>query len=61
MLDIILVAMGLGFFAAVCRLCDRLRLALRRTTMTFDYWLAAVVTAGLLVYLVYALLRPERF
>jgi K+-transporting ATPase KdpF subunit len=29
--------------------------------MTFDYWLAAIVTAGLLVYLVYALLRPERF
>jgi K+-transporting ATPase KdpF subunit len=29
--------------------------------MTFDYWLAAVVTMGLLVYLTYALLRPERF
>lgn len=29
--------------------------------MTFDYWLAAFVTAGLLVYLVFALLRPERF
>jgi K+-transporting ATPase KdpF subunit len=29
--------------------------------MTFDYWLAGLVTAGLLVYLVYALLRPERF
>ena len=29
--------------------------------MTFDYTLAAVVTAGLLVYLIYALLRPERF
>lgn len=29
--------------------------------MTFDYTLAALVTAGLLVYLVYALLRPERF
>ncbi len=29
--------------------------------MTFDYTLAAIVTAGLLVYLVYALLRPERF
>jgi K+-transporting ATPase KdpF subunit len=27
----------------------------------FDYTLAALVTAGLLVYLVYALLRPERF
>ena len=52
---------GPGLLRAIRRLCDRLRLALRRTTMTFDYWLAAPVTAGLLVYLVYALLRPERF
>jgi K+-transporting ATPase KdpF subunit len=29
--------------------------------MTFDYVLASFVTAGLLIYLVYALLRPERF
>jgi K+-transporting ATPase KdpF subunit len=29
--------------------------------MLFDYSLAALVTAGLLVYLTYALLRPERF
>ncbi|WP_035575846.1 K(+)-transporting ATPase subunit F [Hyphomicrobium sp. B1] len=29
--------------------------------MTFDYALAGIVTAGLLAYLVYALLRPERF
>jgi K+-transporting ATPase KdpF subunit len=29
--------------------------------MDFDYWLAAIVTIGLLVYLTYALLRPERF
>jgi K+-transporting ATPase ATPase F chain len=29
--------------------------------MIFDYVLAGLVTAGLLVYLVYALLRPERF
>jgi K+-transporting ATPase ATPase F chain len=29
--------------------------------MIFDYWLAGLVTAGLLVYLGYALLRPERF
>jgi K+-transporting ATPase ATPase F chain len=29
--------------------------------MTFDYSLAAIVTAALLVYLTYALLRPERF
>ena len=29
--------------------------------MTIDYVLGALVTAGLLAYLVYALLRPERF
>jgi len=29
--------------------------------MTFDYTFAAIVTAGLLFYLTYALLKPERF
>jgi K+-transporting ATPase KdpF subunit len=29
--------------------------------MTFDYTLAAIVTAGILFYLTYALLKPERF
>jgi K+-transporting ATPase KdpF subunit len=29
--------------------------------MTLDYTLGAIVTLGLLVYLVYALIRPERF
>jgi K+-transporting ATPase KdpF subunit len=29
--------------------------------MTFDYILGAVVTVSLLVYLVYALIRPEKF
>ncbi|WP_458759150.1 K(+)-transporting ATPase subunit F [Afipia sp. TerB] len=29
--------------------------------MSLDYSLAALVTAALLLYLVYALLRPERF
>ena len=29
--------------------------------MVFDYSLAALVCAGLLFYLTYALLRPERF
>ena len=29
--------------------------------MIFDYSLAALVAAGLLCYLLYALLRPERF
>ncbi|HEY0301068.1 MAG TPA: K(+)-transporting ATPase subunit F [Rhizomicrobium sp.] len=29
--------------------------------MTFDYALGAVVTLFILVYLVYALIRPEKF
>ena len=29
--------------------------------MLFDYSLAGVVSLGLLIYLTYALLRPERF
>jgi len=29
--------------------------------MVFDYTLAGLVTAGLMIYLTYALLRPERF
>jgi K+-transporting ATPase KdpF subunit len=29
--------------------------------MTFDYSLAALVTLGLLFYLTYALLKPEKF
>jgi K+-transporting ATPase KdpF subunit len=28
--------------------------------MMFDYSLAGLVTVGLMIYLVYALLRPER-
>lgn len=29
--------------------------------MSLDYALGAIVTAGVFVYLVYALIRPERF
>jgi K+-transporting ATPase KdpF subunit len=29
--------------------------------MIFDYVLALLVTIGLLIYLIYALMRPERF
>jgi K+-transporting ATPase KdpF subunit len=50
-----------GFLFGGGGLCARLRTPLRRTKMIFDYSLAAVVAAGLLCYLIYALLRPERF
>jgi K+-transporting ATPase KdpF subunit len=29
--------------------------------MSIDHWLGAAVTIALLVYLTYAMLRPERF
>ena len=29
--------------------------------MIFDYSLAGIVTAGLMIYLIFALLKPERF
>jgi K+-transporting ATPase KdpF subunit len=29
--------------------------------MAFDYALGAIVTIGLFIYLVYALVRPEKF
>jgi K+-transporting ATPase KdpF subunit len=29
--------------------------------MILDYWLGAIVTVGLLAYLVFALVRPEKF
>jgi K+-transporting ATPase ATPase F chain len=34
---------------------------LRPARVPIDYSLAALVTAGLLIYLTYALLRPEQF
>jgi K+-transporting ATPase KdpF subunit len=44
---------------------NRARFARKRlegsTPMIFDYSLAGLVSAGLLIYLTYALLRPERF
>jgi K+-transporting ATPase KdpF subunit len=38
-----------------------MRPAVREGTMVFDYSLAGLVATGLMVYLTYALLRPERF
>ena len=39
----------------------RLRLGLRGRTMAVDYWLGAAISVLLVSYLVYALLRAERF
>ena len=62
---------NVGSHFVVCRawllcLVDCLRLRLRHslareTPMLVDYALGGAVTAVLLIYLVYALLRPEKF
>jgi K+-transporting ATPase KdpF subunit len=36
-------------------------IACEEYSMILDYMLGALVTVGLLVYLIYALIRPERF
>jgi K+-transporting ATPase KdpF subunit len=38
-----------------------MRAPLREHAMIIDYSLAGLITIGLLFYLTYALLRPERF
>jgi K+-transporting ATPase KdpF subunit len=48
-------------FRGVDRLRLRLRPALKEATMIFDYSLAGLVTVGLMIYLIFALLKPERF
>jgi K+-transporting ATPase KdpF subunit len=45
--------------AAVLGLHKGLRQALKEKTM--DYIIAGIASLGLLVYLIYALLRPEKF
>jgi K+-transporting ATPase KdpF subunit len=51
---------GAGNFDLCMRL--RLRRALRSdVTMSIDYILGGIVTVVIMVYLVYALIRPERF
>jgi len=47
--------------ALVHREDERSEALRRKMTMMFDYALAGLVSAGLLFYLTYALLRPERF
>ena len=57
MLDAIFLGRGTGLF----RRRHRLHSDLREAVMSGDYILAAIVTLGVLGYLVYALIRPERF
>ena len=59
-MDILMLALGFGFFG-LCLAYTPPATGSEETAMLFDYTLAGLVTAGLLVYLTYALLRPERF
>ena len=61
MLDVIMLAIGARLLRAVGRLRLSPATGSEEAAMIFDYSLAALVTAGLLFYLTYALLRPERF
>jgi K+-transporting ATPase KdpF subunit len=45
----------MGFLA----LCETLRQVVRRNTM--DFLIAGLISMGLFIYLMYALLKPERF
>ena len=60
MLDLLYVVITVAFFAARRRLRRRVRAA-GVGAMTLDYVVGLIVTVGLLVYLTYALLRPEKF
>ena len=59
MLDLLFIAIGLAFlggamlYAVACDRCEEIH--------DHRLLLGAIVTVGLLVYLVYALIRPERF
>lgn len=60
MLDIAMLALGLGF-SFYRRATPTPANGCEAAIMMFDYTLAGIVSAGLLIYLTYALLRPERF
>jgi K+-transporting ATPase KdpF subunit len=58
MFDTMMLAIGVASFAAFLAyvtLCERM------WAMGFDYILGAAVSLVILVYLVYALVRPEKF
>ena len=51
-----------GSLSLPCRSATPLSaIACEETVMTFDYSLAAIVTVALMIYLTYALIKPERF
>ena len=60
-MDVVYLALGCRALAVDGRHGGRLRQARRAREMTWMYVLGSVVAVGLLVYLVAALLFPEKF
>ena len=48
-------------YARLLRACDRLRMGVHSTMTPWELLLGSVMAVGLTVYLVYAMLRPEKF
>jgi K+-transporting ATPase KdpF subunit len=61
MMDVLMIALALGLFALAIGYAHAIDRNWGEWVMVFDYSLAALVALGLLIYLIYALLRPERF
>ena len=62
MQDILFVVVTIAFFAlslGYVYFCERIRWG--RTVMNAESIVMLVISAGLMVYLLYALLRPEKF
>jgi len=52
---------GFDFLRRVALVCALLRKGLRGEAMNIEYTLSAVIAVGLLIYLLCALLKPEKF
>jgi K+-transporting ATPase KdpF subunit len=62
MMDVLMIAIALSLFALAIAYAHAIEKCWGGgRVMVFDYSLAAIVAVGLLVYLICALLRPERF
>lgn len=53
--------LGFDFLRPSARVRALLREGLRGEAMTIEYAISAVIAVGLLIYLLWALLKPERF
>jgi K+-transporting ATPase KdpF subunit len=61
MMDVLMIGIALGFFALAIAYAHAIGERWGGWAMVFDYSLAALVALGLLGYLIFALLHPQRF